>query len=60
MQGVGVKQFETVRGNLGELHPGRNLLVFGPFAKTDEAFYICRGEDAAQLSADIDKRNNFV
>lgn len=28
----------------------RPEIFFGPFAKTAEAFYICRGEDAANLS----------
>ncbi len=46
----GVKEFKVVQGDLADLKGGGPLLVFGPFAKTAEAFYLCRGEDAANLS----------
>jgi len=55
----GIKQFEVRSGSLSDLHPGRTLLVFGPFAKTDEAFYICRGEDAAQFNAEFNRAGLF-
>jgi len=55
----GIKAFEVRSGNLSDLRPGSSLLVFGPFAKTDEAFYICRGEDAAQFNAEFDRAGLF-
>ncbi len=55
----GIKQFEVRSGSLSDLRPGRSLLVFGPFAKTDEAFYICRGEDAAQFNAEFVRAGLF-
>lgn len=49
-RGEGVKSFEVVSGQVPQLKTGASILVFGPFAKTDDAFYICRGEDAAKFS----------
>lgn len=46
----GIRSFEVTEGRLGDLPIGSRLLVFGPFAKTDAAFYICRGEDAADFA----------
>jgi hypothetical protein len=46
----GIRSFEVTEGHLGDLPTGGQLLVFGPFAKTDAAFYICRGEDAADFA----------
>lgn len=57
--GDGVKSFRVVEGRLGALQPGGTLLVYGPFAKTDAAFYICRGEDAAKLSEALGKAGPF-
>jgi hypothetical protein len=48
--GEGLKSLEVVSGQPPQLKAGANILVFGPFAKTDAAFYICRGEDAAKFS----------
>ena len=47
--GGGVKDFKVVDGQLQNLHPGAQLLVVGPFAKTPQAYYICRGEEAAEF-----------
>ena len=46
----GVKEFRVVDGRLADLKGDGPLLVYGPFAKTPAAFYICRGEDAANLA----------
>ena len=48
--GDGVKEFDVVQGSLATLRPGAKLLVYGPFAKTAEAYYICRGEEAAHFA----------
>lgn len=49
-RGEGLKSFEIVGGQAPQVKAGASILVFGPFAKTDDAFYICRGEDAAKFS----------
>jgi len=48
--GEGLQSFEVVSGEAPQLKAGASILVFGPFAKTDDAFYLCRGEDAAKFS----------
>ena len=48
--GSGVKNFEVVTGALQNLKPGSKVLVAGPFAKTESAYYICRGEEAANFT----------
>ncbi|MDO9081187.1 MAG: hypothetical protein Q7U44_10340, partial [Desulfuromonadales bacterium] len=49
-RGEGLKSFEVVSGQSPQFKAGASILVFGPFAKTADAFYICRGEDAAKFS----------
>lgn len=49
-RGEGLKSFEVVSGQVPQVMKGASILVFGPFAKTDDAFHICRGEDAAKFS----------
>lgn len=48
--GEGLKSFEVASGPAPQVKAGASILVFGPFAKTADAFYICRGEDAAKFS----------
>lgn len=48
--GEGLKSFAVVSGQVPQVKTGAAILVFGPFAKTDDAFYLCRGEDAAKFS----------
>lgn len=48
--GEGLQSFEVVSGQPPQLKAGASILVFGPFAKTSDAFYLCRGEDAAKFS----------
>lgn len=48
--GEGLKSLETLSGQPPQLNAGASILVFGPFAKSDDAFYLCRGEDAAKFS----------
>lgn len=48
--GEGLKSFEVASGQPPQVKAGASILVFGPFAKTADAFYICRGEDAAKFS----------
>ncbi|PLX85568.1 MAG: hypothetical protein C0614_04340 [Desulfuromonas sp.] len=49
--GTGVKEVTVVRGELTTLTAGSRIAVLGPFAKTAEAFYICRGEEAAGFAS---------
>jgi hypothetical protein len=51
----GIRDFEVVEGNLSILKPQGRLLVYGPFGKTDQAYYIAKGEDAAQFAASFDR-----
>jgi hypothetical protein len=55
----GIRSFEVTEGHLGDLPTGGQLLVFGPFAKTDAAFYICRGEDPADFALALRDANLF-
>ncbi len=55
----GLKEFELTQGKIEDLAGGGELLVYGPFAKTSEAFYICRGEDAAHFAAELAEAGLF-
>ena len=50
VSGDGLKSFAVVDGQPPQVKADASILVFGPFAKSDDAFYICRGEDAAKFS----------
>ena len=52
----GVKAFDVKHGTLEGLGHGQSVLVLGPFAKTDEAFYIARGEDAAGFAEEFQRQ----
>ncbi|ALC16839.1 hypothetical protein DSOUD_2072 [Desulfuromonas soudanensis] len=52
----GISQFEVTSGSLTSLRPEGSLLVYGPFAKTSKAFYISRGEDAANFAAELQEQ----
>lgn len=54
-RGEGIKSFEVVSGQAPQFKAGASILVFGPFAKTADAFYICRGEDAAKFSDEFSR-----
>lgn len=46
----GLKSLEVLSGQPPQIKAGTSILVFGPFAKSADAFYLCRGEDAAKFS----------
>lgn len=52
----GVKEFEVRHGTLEALGQRQTALVLGPFAKTPEAFYIARGEDAAGFAEELERQ----
>lgn len=49
--GTGVKELTLVSGDYATLKAGSRIAVLGPFAKTAEGFYICRGEEAAGFAS---------
>ncbi len=55
----GVSKIEVISGSLSALQPGSRILVVGPFAKTREAFYICRGEEAAAFAQYFNEKGLF-
>jgi len=56
----GIKEFKVVKGQLQDLRPGSKLAVLGPFDKTQEAFYICRGEEAAAFTSAFNQTGLFA
>lgn len=60
VSGNGVKAFRVTGGSLATLRPGARLAVIGPFDKTPEAFYICRGEDDAYFASSFRQSGLFA
>jgi hypothetical protein len=58
--GNGVKDFHIVSGDLANLPSGSRVVVLGPFDKTSEAFYICRGEDASAFVSAFNQTGLFA
>ena len=58
--GNGVKDFRVINGSLATLRPGAKLAIIGPFDKTAEAFYICRGEDDAYFASSFRQNGLFA
>lgn len=58
--GNGIKEFRITNGSLATLRPGAKLAIIGPFNKTPEAFYICRGEDDAYFASSFKQNGLFV
>lgn len=53
--GEGLRSFEVLNGQPPEVKSGEMILVFGPLTKGKDAFYICRGEDAAKFSDEFNR-----
>ncbi|MCM2266118.1 MAG: hypothetical protein NDI73_13100 [Desulfuromonadales bacterium] len=58
--GNGIKEFRVTSGSLATLRPGAKLAIIGPFNKTPEAFYICRGEDDAYFASSFKQNGLFA
>jgi len=58
--GDGVKSFAVIQGDLARLKGGGELLVYAPFAKTEQAFYIARGEEAASFATRLKEHGLFT
>lgn len=55
----GVGEIQVISGDIAGLRPGSRVLVIGPFAKTRDAFYICRGEEAAYFAQQFKEKGLF-
>jgi hypothetical protein len=55
----GIKDFKVIQGDFSSLSPGSQVAVLGPFDKTDQAFYICRGEEAAAFASAFNQSGLF-
>ncbi|MDX9710580.1 MAG: hypothetical protein RBT64_13600 [Trichloromonas sp.] len=55
----GAGEIRVISGDIGSLRPGSRVLVVGPFAKTRDAFYICRGEEAAYFAQQFKEKGLF-
>ncbi len=51
--GDGIKSFAVIQGDLAPLKGGGELLVYAPFAKSEQAFYVARGEEAANFATSL-------
>ena len=56
----GVSKVEVISGQLRALRPGSRVLVVGPFAKTRDAYYISRGEEAANFAQYFNEKGLFL
>lgn len=56
----GIKDFRVISGSLATLRAGAHLAIIGPFDKTPEAFYICRGEDDAYFASSFKQSGLFA
>lgn len=57
---TGVKAFEFSQGSAGDFRAVKNVLVFAPFEKSEGAYFICRGEDEANLAVELQKQGLFT
>jgi len=57
--GDGIKSFAVIQGNPARLKGGE-LLVYAPFAKTEQSFYIARGEEAASFATRLKDAGLFT
>jgi len=57
--GDGIKSFAVIQGDLVSLKQGGELLVYAPFSKTEQAFYVARGEEAANFATRLEAQGLF-
>ena len=55
----GIKSFAVREGQLSELRGGGTLLVAAPFAKTGQAYFVCKGELEEQFAVELTKAGLF-
>lgn len=56
----GVKEFSFPEGSAGDFRAVKKVLVFAPFEKAEGAYFICRGEDEANLAVELQKQGLFT
>ena len=56
---TGVKDFQAPEGSLGDYAAAKHVVVFAPFAKAEGAYFICRGQDEADLAEGLAKAGLF-
>ena len=56
----GVKAFEFSEGSAGDFRAVKQVLVFAPFEKAEGAYFICRGEDEANLASELQKQGLYT
>lgn len=56
----GVKAFEFSEGNAGDFRSVKQVLIFAPFEKAEGAYFICRGEDEANLASELQKQGLYT
>ena len=49
----------VVQGDLATVAGGGDLLVYAPFAKTDKAFYVARGDEASSFAISLKESGLF-
>jgi hypothetical protein len=55
----GIKFFAVREGQLSDIRSGGTLLVFAPFAKSEQAYFICKGELEEQFAVELTKAGLF-
>lgn len=55
----GIERFAVREGQLQDLQLGGALLVSAPFIKTEQAYFICKGEIEEQFAAELTKAGLF-
>lgn len=56
----GVKAFEFSEGSAGDFRSVKQVLIFAPFEKAEGAYFICRGEDEANLATELQKQGLYT
>jgi hypothetical protein len=59
VSGGGVKDLNLVEGRLQDLQAGSSVLLVGPFAKTAQSYYICRGDETAAFVSEFNSLGLF-
>lgn len=57
---TGVKEFQITQGSLEDLRSVKHVVVFAPFEKAEGAYFICRGEDEANLAQELQKEKLYT
>ena len=56
---TGVKEFKVTQGSLSDFRAVKQVVVFAPFEKDEAAYFLCRGEDEANLAQELQKEKLY-